>query len=116
MTLLSKSIHAPREREDGIRICVMRRIKDDFDFDMWWPALAPSTELLNAYNAGEVTWEKYLPRFEGEVLNNSEKMPYFQALRSLSQNTVVTLLCHEEDDEFCHRRLLIEKVRSLGGE
>ena len=110
MTIQSKSIHAPKDISDGIRVCVMRRIRSTFDFDVWLPALAPSNQLLDACKEGKINWEGYVERFSQEVLENPQKAPFFQMLRLLSESSVVTLLCHEETDEKCHRRLLIEKL------
>jgi uncharacterized protein YeaO (DUF488 family) len=110
-TLRSKSIHQPASPDDGIRICVMRRIKADFDFDVWLPALAPSNELLDAYRSGETDWDNFERLFQKEVLENEEKKPYLEMLQYLCEHYAVTLLCHEETDEKCHRRLLIEKIR-----
>ena len=50
MTLYTKSIHAKSESQDGIRICVMRFIKDTYQYDRWIPDLAPSKELWVKYN------------------------------------------------------------------
>ena len=89
----------------------MRRLgKGMTDFDVWLPALAPSDELLDDCIKGRENWDGYVKRFSLEVLENPQKQPFFQMLHFLSQNSTVTLLCHEHTDEKCHRRLLIEKL------
>jgi uncharacterized protein YeaO (DUF488 family) len=111
--LRSKSVHEPRSPEDGVRICVMRRIKENFDFDMWLPVLAPSEELLRVYNDGKVGWDDYVKMYTSEVLNNRDNGKFFRMLRELALEGTVTLLCHEKTDEMCHRRLIIDKVMNL---
>jgi uncharacterized protein YeaO (DUF488 family) len=111
--LKSKSIHQLKSPDDGIRVCVMRRIKDYFVFDMWLQELSPSNELLDSYNKGLLDWDSYVRRFQVEVLDNPEKLPFLLTLKDLSSEGVVTLLCNEETDERCHRRLLIEKIEKL---
>ena len=113
MPIQGKSIHEPEDISDGIRIYVMRRIKSDFDFDVWLPALAPSDALLDAYNAKEITWEEHTKEFSREILDSQPKTPFFEMLRSLCSTYTVTLLCHETENEKCHRRLLVN-VQALG--
>ncbi|MDR1481401.1 MAG: DUF488 domain-containing protein [Synergistaceae bacterium] len=90
----------------------MRRIKGDYCFDLWLQELSPSEKLLEDYNAGYLDWDAYVQRFSEEVLNNPEKTSAFTALKELARKGTVTLLCHEESDKKCHRRLLIEKIRT----
>ena len=111
VNLKSKSIHLPREADDGIRVCVMRRIKESYDFDIWVPAVAPSNDLLDTKNSGEINWTEFVPRFEKEILSSAEKRPFIDMIENLAQNNVVTLLCHEETGENCHRDLLIEFIK-----
>jgi uncharacterized protein YeaO (DUF488 family) len=80
---------------------------------MWLQELSPSDELLDSYNKGLLDWDSYVSRFKMEVLENPQKLPFFLKLKELSSEGVVTLLCHEETDERCHRRLLIEKIENL---
>jgi hypothetical protein len=80
---------------------------------MWLQELSPSDELLNFYNDGLLDWDAYVRRFTREVLTNPEKLPFLLTLKKMTSEGVVTLLCHEETDERCHRRLLIEKVENL---
>ena len=69
--LKTKSIQQPRKNTDGIRVCIMRRIKPEFDFDMWIIPLAPSTELLKKYHGNEIGWKQYEELYSKEVLSAS---------------------------------------------
>ncbi|MCL4387083.1 DUF488 family protein [Patescibacteria group bacterium] len=107
----TKSIQLPREDKDGIRTCVMRRIKPEFDFDIWIPHLAPSTSLLSDYHMQKVSWEEYEERFKKEVLDNNKD--YLEIVLDISKKHAVTLLCWEETPEKCHRRLVAERLKEM---
>ncbi|MCL4354024.1 DUF488 family protein [Patescibacteria group bacterium] len=107
----TKSIQLPREDKDGIRTCIMRRIKPEFDFDIWIPHLAPSSSLLSDYHMQKVSWEEYEKRFKEEVLDNNQK--YLELVLDISKKHKVTLLCWEETPEKCHRRMVAEKLKEI---
>ncbi|MDR0957181.1 MAG: DUF488 domain-containing protein [Candidatus Nomurabacteria bacterium] len=113
MNIKSKSIHAVTGADDGIRICIMRRVKPEYDFNIWLPELSPSDELLEDYNTGRIDWDGYVPRFTAEVLDNPTRTKYFEIVRDIAKKYPITLLCHEDTDEKCHRRLVIEKIATL---
>lgn len=106
----TKSIQTHAEKKDGVRICIMRRIKPEFEFDIWMPTLAPSTELLQSYHEKIIDWKTYEKRFDKEVLSDSK---YLDLLEKLELNQTITLLCWEETPEKCHRRLVAEKLIKL---
>lgn len=109
--LLTKSIQSRISKKDGIRICIMRRIKPKFEFDIWIPTLAPSTELLKAYHEGEIDWKEYKKRFIKTILNKQQK--YLDIILDILKKNTVTLLCWEETPERCHRRLTAERLKKL---
>jgi uncharacterized protein YeaO (DUF488 family) len=108
MTLYTKSIKAKRSDEDGIRICVMRRIRPYYQFDIWVPALAPSEELLTSYQRKRISWDEYEERYRG-VLETQRNI--VEAIGEMAASRNVTLLCTEATPEKCHRRLLAEECR-----
>lgn len=70
------------------------------------PLLAPTGELLKAYQKGKIDWNRYEESFlallrEREV---ERRIP-----RSLFDRPTV-LLCSEPTPEFCHRRLVAEHL------
>ena len=109
MVLKTKSILAEPSEDDGLRICVMRKIKKDYEFDMWWKILAPSMDLLKDYRAGRASWDDYVPRYTKEVLEGQRD--FVIELAELAERRDVTILCYEDTPEMCHRRLLAEECK-----
>jgi uncharacterized protein YeaO (DUF488 family) len=111
MLLQSKSIQAKKTSRDGIRVCVMRRVKPEYDFDLWLPHVAPSERLLQKYVIDQkITWEQFKPRFLRQLKKNKK---YLDLLIELSKTYTVTLLCWEETPEYCHRRLVVEECLKI---
>jgi len=109
MRINSKSIKASTDSNDGLRICVMRFIRSEYDFDIWFKVLSPSIDLLNAYKNKKITWPQYEEQYL-EEMDNQEKA--LEALYNISRDSNITLLCYEDGDAFCHRRLLADMIRS----
>lgn len=105
----TKSIQKPRQVSDGIRICVMRRVKPEFDFDIWILPLSPSTKLLKSYHEKEISWEEYEHLFAAEVFFKQEK--YMKIINDMALQNTITLLCWEEIPDNCHRRLIAEELQ-----
>jgi uncharacterized protein YeaO (DUF488 family) len=121
MSLKTKSILAPIEKEDGYRISVMnrhtlndgatqdKRISDKM-YNEHEKSLAPSAKLLGDYYKRGITWEEYEEKFKKEIGNNDvAKILENISQRALTEN--ITLLCIEEKPTFCHRRLLAEECK-----
>ena len=106
-----KSILDKKSEGDGVRICVMRFIKSFYDFDEWLRELAPSIELLNSYRNKEIDWSEYKRRYLKEMEGKKELI---KELKKRSDNgEVISLLCWEKDDRFCHRRLLKDLIENI---
>lgn len=106
----SKSIQSKREKGDGIRICVMRFVRDYYDYDEWYKELAPSISLLQDYKNKKMDWKEYERRYLEEI---SDKKESIKKLAEMSKDKTITLLCWELDDKYCHRRLLIDEIRKF---
>lgn len=104
--LKTKSIQSKMLKNDGLRICVMRRPGEYENWDMWIPKLSPSHELLNAYKYEGLSWDEMTRRFSKEVLKKQKRLIEWLAKLALKQE--VTLLCWEEIADKCHRKLLAE--------
>lgn len=104
--LRTKSIQAPIEPDDNIRVCVMRHPSIDLPFDIWIPRLAPSRPLLDQYRPRHISWEEYKQAYFKEIFEPQRK--YLELLINLAKKQVVTILCWEESGEVCHRRLVVE--------
>lgn len=108
--LVTKSIHKQKRKTDGLRICVMRRIKPEYDFDMWIPELAPSEKLLKEYIIDKkITWDEFSKKFTQERLSKQKTKKLIETLVFLTQSTKITLLCGENSAKYCHRSLIIKE-------
>ena len=105
-----KSILDRRSEDDGVRVCVMRFVKSFYDYDEWLRELAPSIELLNDYRKRRIDWNEYERRYFKEMETKKELI---KELRKRSDDgEVISLLCWEKDDSFCHRRLLKDLIEN----
>ena len=99
-----KSVLDKKSKDDGVRMCVMRFVKSFYDYDEWLRELAPSVELLNDYRKKKIDWSEYERRYLKEM---EDKKELIKELKKRSdKGEVISLLCWEKDDSFCHRRLL----------
>jgi uncharacterized protein YeaO (DUF488 family) len=111
MSLFTKSIQEPVSKKDGVRICVMRRPKEDAKWDILMPNLSPSNKLLSDYLYEGITWDEYVERFEKEIFEGQKEA--LEILIEMAKNRDVTILCWEETPEKCHRRLVAEQCKKL---
>jgi uncharacterized protein YeaO (DUF488 family) len=114
MIIKSKSIFEKQSEEDGYRICVMRFVRDYYRYDLWLKELAPSIELLNDWKNERISWEEYKERYLNEI--KGKKAAVKKLMDLVEEKRVVTLLCAEKEDKYCHRRLLKEYVEEKYGE
>lgn len=108
MIIRSKSIFEKKNKDDGYRICVMRFVRDYYEYDLWLKDLAPSVRLLNDYKDKKINWGEYEERYLKGIEGKKEVLEKLVDL--IKENKVVTLLCAEKEDKFCHRRLLKEYI------
>jgi len=105
----TKSVYTDKpEIDDGARILVMRYwcrplSKEKARIDEWRKELAPSKELLSDWNNAKITWQEYEQRYCKEM---EAKKTSIQQIALRAKTETITLLCKEETDEHCHRRLL----------
>jgi uncharacterized protein YeaO (DUF488 family) len=111
MVIKSKSVFEKESKDDGFRVCVMRFVRDYYRYDLWLRDLAPSIRLLNDYKEKKIGWEEYEGRYLEEIKGRKEAIKKLLGL--VKEKGVVTLLCAEKEDKFCHRRLLKEYIESL---
>ncbi len=83
----------------------MRRVKPEFDFDLWLPHLSPSTELLQKYQEENLSWEEFKEEFLKET---KDKEKYYSLIEHLLTFSDVSILCWEETSEACHRKIVGE--------
>jgi uncharacterized protein YeaO (DUF488 family) len=115
MIIKTKSIRDFRKDTDGIRLLVARypgRVKRT-QYDIWYPALAPSEHLLRKWKKREITWENFESEYRKEISRSANARAHLDTLREISKSVTnpnpdfVTLLCFEgEKNPHCHRHIL----------
>lgn len=115
---------SPRHRDEGLRIGTVRRPprgvrKADFDtrdfYDVWYPELAPSAELVAEGRAVEDprAWAAFVKRFRAEMAR-PEPGHTLDLLAALSRHAAFSVGCYCEDPSRCHRSVLRELLRERG--
>jgi len=123
MALRTKYIFDPKEKDDGLRVSIMRshnnpdgvtpdsRIQKDL-FDRHFLNLAPSEELLGKLHRRQVAWEEFEKRFAWE-LELGDKPGILREIAKLSLRSNVTLLSIERNSNFSNRRVVADKCQEL---
>ena len=115
---------SPRARNEGPRIGAVRRPPRGIPkrlfatldyYDVWFPLLAPSAELLAATHAGELTFAQYARRYRSEMKARDPRQA-IELLAALSRRTNLSIGCYCEDESRCHRSLLRELLAGCGAE
>ncbi len=89
----------------------MRRVKPEYDFDLWMPKLSPSTRLLNKYVVlHQISWNEFKPLFLAQLRRQKKLMKF---LSQIVEKQNVTLLCWETESNQCHRSIVLEEVQKL---
>lgn len=73
--------------------------------------LAPTKELLNRRRKNNLSW----PEFESEYLNLLTEDILEYCFKEISKQNIL-FLCSESEPQFCHRRVLTDKLLSLNSE
>jgi uncharacterized protein YeaO (DUF488 family) len=118
MSILIVQLGTPRKAGEGLRLGTVRRPprgvpKSDFarlDFyDVWFPNLSPSTELVQEAlkAADEREWAAFRRKFRREM-SMPDRSRELDLLAALSHRTNLSLGCYCEDERRCHRSVLRE--------
>jgi uncharacterized protein YeaO (DUF488 family) len=124
MTLRIVRLGTPRHPQEGLRIGTVRRPprgirKERYAaenwFDVWYPELAPSLELMSQGRAAATPKERaaFLRSFRAEM---KEPMPSraLDLLAALSRDANFSVGCYCEDEARCHRSALRELLADRG--
>ncbi len=108
-------VSLPRKRGEGLRISVMRYWprgvkKEDAaekHFDVWFPLLAPSRELIQWYRADQPgkRWEQFTKRYKREM-QRTDSHQAIELLARLAERTPISIGCTCDDETHCHRSVL----------
>jgi uncharacterized protein YeaO (DUF488 family) len=124
MTLRIVRLGTPRIPDEGTRIGTVRRLPrgvrkeryaaDDW-FDVWYPDLAPSPELLTRARAAKTDkeWNAFLRSFRAEM-NAPAPRRTLDLLAVLSHHANFSVGCYCEDESRCHRSVLRELFAERG--
>lgn len=86
-------------------------------YDVWFPNLAPSAELLKlgrtARTEGE--WKVFLRKFQAQMAD-PEKSRTLDLLAALSHQTNFSVGCYCADESHCHRSILRALLLERGAE
>jgi uncharacterized protein YeaO (DUF488 family) len=116
-----------RTKNEGPRLGTVRRPprgvpKSEFSsgnwYDVWYPVLAPSAELMKTAFAAETDkqWAAFFRKFRSEM-NAPAASQSLHVLAALSAESNFSLGCYCEDESHCHRSqlraLLLERGASV---
>ncbi|WP_277186766.1 DUF488 domain-containing protein [Caballeronia sp. BR00000012568055] len=115
---------SPRVQNEGLRIGTVRRPprgvpKAEFatrDFyDVWYPNLSPSAELVaQALHAeSEKEWRDFVRKFKAEMAMPDASRT-LDLLAALSHSADLSVGCYCEDEARCHRAVLRELLEKRG--
>ncbi|KDP88171.1 DUF488 domain-containing protein [Cupriavidus basilensis] len=127
MTIRIVRLGSPRLPDEGIRIGTVRRPprgvpKAEFatrDFyDVWFPNLSPSAELVSEALAiqgegNEKAWRAFERQFRAEMARPDASRT-LDLLAAMSQQTNFSLGCYCEHEERCHRSILRALLATRG--
>jgi len=128
MTMAVRIVRLGSERiaDEGLRVGTVRRPprgvpKSEFasrDFyDVWFPNLAPSEELLKLGRRAETEreWRAFARRYRMEM-SQPDARRTLDLLAALSHHASFSVGCYCEDESRCHRSLLREMLTERGAE
>ena len=83
-------------------------------FDVWFPLLAPSSELLKwmkgrDWSNEQVRWSKFKERYTAEMKKTDARQA-IKLLAELARATPLSIGCYCENETFCHRSILRELI------
>lgn len=124
MALRVVRLGTPRAVGEGLRIGTVRRpprgvprsefARQDW-YDVWFPTLAPSAELMNQAQAAQsaAQWNAFFRHYKAEM--KTPAAAHALDLRAaLSQHSDISVGCYCEDEAHCHRKALRELLMARG--
>lgn len=116
----------PRAKGEGLRIGTVRRPprgvpKTEFAsqdwYDVWYPNLAPSAELMQLGQAAESDkdWATFRKKYRAEM-GEAEASRSLDLLAAMSKQSNFAVGCYCEIESRCHRSLLRELLQERGAQ
>jgi uncharacterized protein YeaO (DUF488 family) len=122
----------PRKRGEGLRIGTVRYLprgvkkvdlaNKDY-FDIWFPTLAPSKELIKSFKekigqgrgadkgATDKEFAWFAGRYRCELKNSPEARHATGLLNAMAELTPITIGCYCADIKLCHRSILLDVIK-----
>jgi uncharacterized protein YeaO (DUF488 family) len=124
MTLRIVRLGTLRLPQEGTRVGAVRHPprgvrKDRYAaenwFDVWFPDLAPSRELVSRAKAAETAgeWSAFVRAFRAEM-NEPTPRRMLDLLAALSRDADFSIGCYCEDEPRCHRSVLRQLLADRG--
>ncbi len=114
----TKSIFDPKDESDGTRILItVGKPPDWLDHYDWKQELGPDWDTLMKWKYSKKTeedWKIYEETFLARMKGQDAREAIQELRRRSSSGETITLLCHCEEREHCHRYIiksLIEDIR-----
>lgn len=114
MAIQSKRVYEVASESDGKRVLVDRLWprgikKETAHIDWWAKEITPSNELRKWYHEDmENRWDEFQQKYQTEL---SSEFTALEALRTLSEKEMVTLISAVKNIEHSHVTVLIELVQ-----
>jgi uncharacterized protein YeaO (DUF488 family) len=116
-------VGSPRQAGEGLRVGTVRFLprgvkKEDYSrldyFDVWFPLLAPSSELLKwlksrNWPSEQIRWSKFRERYLAEMKKTDARQA-IKLLSELARATPLSIGCYCENESACHRSILRELI------
>jgi len=126
MSIFIVQLGTRRKAGEGLRLGTVRRPprgvpKPDFArldyYDVWFPNLSPSAELVKAAlgAADDRAWADFRKNFRREM-SEPDRSRELDVLAALSHQTNLSLGCYCEDEKRCHRSVLRELLVERGAD
>jgi uncharacterized protein YeaO (DUF488 family) len=127
MSIRIVRLGTPRAEGEGLRLGTVRRPprgvrKEDYArrdyFDVWFPDVAPSAELVSWALSEPWTdqrWARYARSYRSEMKDPKSRR-LLELLAALSHQTDFSVGCYCENEARCHRSLLRELLIEHGAD
>ena len=115
---------SPRLPDEGVRIGTVRRpprgvkkdrYAQDNWYDVWYPELSPSPQLISQAksSASDSEWNKFVCKFRKQ-LSEPAASRTLDLLAALSKSAIFSLGCYCEREDRCHRSVLRTVLKERG--
>ena len=126
MSIFIVQLGTPRKPGEGLRLGTVRRpprgvSKSDFArldyYDVWFPNLSPSAELVHEAQAAADarSWAAFRRKFLREM-SAPDRGRELDVLAALSHHTNLSRGCYCKNESRCHRSLLRELLAKRGAD